>query len=88
MKKNFEMDNAADLFIDKTAPASTPASEEGAAIPAGFRLVKENKSERLQLLIRPTTKDIITRAARSQGISVNELINQVLDEYAERQGKV
>lgn len=86
MAKNFKK-NVAEQFIS-TATEEPEAPKqiqgEGLNIPIGYKLVKENKSVRLQLLIRPTTKETIKKLAEAQGISVNDLINKILDEYAER----
>lgn len=89
-KKDFKR-NTAELFISAADEAletpATPTEQTGAAIPKGYRLAKEYKSERMYLLVRPTTKDAIKKAAAAQGVSMNDLINQLLDEYAERQGE-
>ena len=85
-KKDFKK-NTAEMFISTAAEepeAPKQIQGEGVTIPIGYKLVKENKSARLQLLIRPTTKEIIKKTAEAQGISVNDLINNILDEYAER----
>ena len=66
---------------DKPVAPSTPK------IPAGYKLVPETKSERTQLLFRPTTKDTLREIAAARGISLNDLVNQILEEYIERQGK-
>lgn len=87
-KKNFK--NPAMQFIS-TADAEGQQEtqpQEGVAIPKGYKLVKENKSERMQLLVRPATKEAIKKAAAAQGLSMNDLVNNILDEYAERQGTV
>lgn len=52
---------------------------EGMFIPKGYRIAKEFKNERMQLLVRPATKEGIMRLAKAQGISMNELINRVLE---------
>ena len=92
-KKNFK--NPAMQFIsaaeeEREAPQTQPQQEAqqaaGLNIPKGYRLAPEFKSARVQLLVRPTTKEAIQKAAAAQGLSMNELINQILDEYAERQG--
>ena len=52
------------------------------AIRSGlWKLVREAKSERLQLLVRPTTKEAITEIAKEAGISVNELVNRILENF-------
>lgn len=89
-KKSFK--TPAEMFIsgaEQTAQEyqAKPAqdAEQGFTIPKGYRLAKEYKTERMQLLVRPTTKEAIKKAAAAQGVSMNDLINQLLDEYAERQ---
>ena len=88
-KKDFKK-NTAELFISAAdEPQEAPQqTQEGLAIPKGYKLVKEYKSERMQLLVRPATKEAIKQAAAAQGVSMNDLVNQILDEYAERQGTV
>ena len=59
------------------------------AIRSGnWKLVREAKSERMQLLVRPATKEALTAIANKSEISVNELVNRILeafiDESAER----
>ena len=83
-KKDFKK-NPVEMFISTEEPQEMPAPE-GVTIPKGYKLVKENKSERMQLLVRPATKEAIRQAAAAQGLSMNDLVNQILDEYAERQG--
>lgn len=84
-KKDFKK-NPAELFISTAEEPQAAPAQEGAFIPKGYKLVKEPKSARLQLLVRPLTKEGIKRAAEAQGLSMNDLINQILDEYIERQG--
>lgn len=90
-KKSFK--SAAELFLSATeiepeAPKpETPKQEKKAAgvnVPKGYKLVKENKSERMQLLIRPTIKESIRNIAAAQGLSMNDLINNIFEEYIER----
>lgn len=47
---------------------------------------RESKSKRLQLLLRPSTHDGIARLARTYQTSVNDIINQVLEDYLKRNG--
>lgn len=48
---------------------------------------RESKSKRLQLLIRPSLSIKLREIASSQGISLNELIHTVLDDYTKRREK-
>lgn len=87
-KKDFKKNTAALFMSDtNTQPAAPQVKQEDLTAPKGYKLVRENKSERMQLLVRPTTKEAIKKAAAAQGLSMNDLINQILDEYTERQGK-
>lgn len=93
--------NAAELFIS-AAPDPEPAKDEpvttkepsatiandGNAIPKGYKLVKENKSDRMQLLIRPAVKNALKQEATAQGVSMNDLTNSILEEYLERKGRL
>ena len=88
MAKNFKK-NTAELFIsaaDETQEAPQ-AAQEGFSIPKGYKLVKESKSERMQLLVSKTLKDAIKQEAKAQGLSMNELANAIFEEYLERKGK-
>lgn len=86
MAKTFK--NAAMNFISAEEPTTTPRADDpaGAQIPKGYKLVKESKSARTQILLRPATKEALREAAEEQGISLNELINTVLDSYIEGKG--
>ena len=48
-------------------------------IPAGYRLAPELKTERIQLLVKPSTKEVIKAKADAEGISLNECVNQILE---------
>lgn len=45
---------------------------------------QENKSKRLNLLLRPTLHRDLGKLSAMERISTNELINRVLTEYAEQ----
>lgn len=87
MKKDFKT-NPAELFISTAEEEPVKGSETAAdvAIPKGYKLVKEYKSERMQLLIRPAIKEGLKREAQEQGLSVNDLANNIFEEYLERKG--
>lgn len=53
-------------------------------VPKGYKLnpkYVETKSKRVQLLIRPSTHGKLKNIAISNNISVNELINNILESY-------
>jgi len=79
--------NPADAFLsvaqeEPKEEAKAPAQDP--AIPEGYKLVKESKSVRLQLLIRPTTKKRLKEAADAKKVSVNDLVSTILEDYLER----
>jgi len=62
-----------------SAPEPIPTPAEG--IPKGYVLKEEPKSQRLQLLLRPSIfKDLKEESART-GKSVNAICNDVLADY-------
>ena len=84
MAKSFKK-NAAELFISTPeAPEAPEAIQEGVTVPKGYKLVRENKSARMQLLVRPTTKEAIKKIADMDGVSMNDLVNSIFEEYIER----
>lgn len=93
-KKNFKTNVTEDFF---TQPEKKDSQEEKIEyrsaeelqkqLPPGFRIVKENKSKRMQFLVRPTTYERLTKIAQKNGTSVNDLVNTLLEEYVERNDK-
>lgn len=91
-KKDFKT-SAADMFITaseepkpKTKRKATPPKAEGPTVGRGFQVIPEYKKERLQLLLKPSTKEDLKRIAKQDGISVNELINRILEEHIAGRG--
>ena len=83
-KKDFKS-NPALQFI------SAPAEEASvkADTPSGYKpnpAFIETKSKRVQLLVQPSVFDAVDRIARARGISRNEVINEALKQYTEREG--
>lgn len=88
-RKDFKK-NPSELFIsaaEEQQEAPQDAQAAGFTIPKGYRLEKDYKSERMQLLVRPATKEAIRALAAEQGLSMNDLVNNIFEEYLERQGK-
>ena len=88
MAKNFK-----DLDLDLNNPTATLLSEgekkpvekkakakkEAPAVEDFKPTVKETKSKKLLILLKPSTYDRISANASKYKLSVNEYINQVLD---------
>lgn len=86
MAKNFKVQTTSELFI--TSPLNqeqeeAPITENAAPadIPEGYKLVREAKTERLQLLVRPSVHEKLKRIAAEQGTSKNEIINKLIEDY-------
>jgi hypothetical protein len=59
----------------KYAPAHLPTMGNG-----------ERKTERLQLVVRPSTKSRLAKYARDHGTSSNEVVQRLLDELLDESG--
>lgn len=44
-----------------------------------MKLAKERKTEKVHLLLKQSTKDILYYAAKKENLSVNEFCNQLFD---------
>lgn len=97
--KNFKK-SASEFFINEAGndqnqeapkpPKSKSAKQEAPAgfkVPRGYKLTKEARSERIQLLVRPSTKDILKAEADTAGKSLNEYVNDLLEEHLRKGGK-
>jgi predicted HicB family RNase H-like nuclease len=75
--------------IEKIGELLQPAEEEITRLRAELEAVyrqQEKKSERIQLLIRPSLKADLEAQADKEGISRNEMINQLIEEALEARG--
>lgn len=70
------------------APAAEPKEskekvhpQEGAALRVQLRERSENRTARMQFVVTPSLKKRVARVAQRAGVSVNELVNQLLDQY-------
>ena len=66
-------------YTDTPTPTYTPAH-------APNKKAKERKSERLQLLVRPSTKARLAQYAEDNNTSSNEVVQQLLDELLDKFG--
>ena len=66
-----------DIIPAQQAPATSAASLKGFT-PKTEKV--ETKSRRLQLLIKPSVYDRVKQIAEQSDLSVNDLINQILEE--------
>lgn len=85
MKKSYidSIENPAELFITKPAGED---HEQAAAEkpPRGYKVNPgyiETRSKRVQLLMQPSLYKKLSKAAKKQKRSVNDLIHTILEEY-------
>lgn len=84
-KKDFK--NVNDLFITQLLGEEPEAVREAekpeapAQIQPAAQEIRETKSDRLQVLIRPSVNKALAKEAKRQRISKNELINQILEAH-------
>ena len=53
-------------------------------LPSGITGRGESKSKRLQLLLRPSTHEGLVRLSKQYRTSVNDVINQILEDFLRR----
>lgn len=88
MGKSFRQ-NPTEFFLsaapgEAESPSGTAPVESTERLPEQ-RLRRETKSRRLQILIRPGTYERLKRLSESRGQSVNDLINEILEDYLNKQ---
>lgn len=91
MKKGLTINNPAEALIKKgtqkkqnTKKPTTPKQEpiqtlSGNYIPKGKVLAEEPKTRRLQSLLKQSVYDELKARAETEALSVNELINRILE---------
>lgn len=81
--------NPAMTFIDTSAAEREERPSEAAeTMPAGKKANPayiETRSKRLQLLLQPSLHKKLKERAQAVGVSVNELINEILAEAMEKE---
>lgn len=79
-KKDFK--NVNDLFLSQLLSEEEQEAAQEATKPAEIPAeIRETKSDRLQLLIRPSVNKALAKEAKRRRISKNELISQILEEH-------
>jgi hypothetical protein len=73
-KKSFKDTNPVLQFITQPTQGAQDTQDT-------HNTARETKSKRLNLLIFPSIHEDMGKIARVDGVSVNELINKVLDDY-------
>ena len=68
-------------------PEPLPIQADNYDLPRGIVARPEPRSERIQLLVRPSTKELIKADADKAGKSLNEYVNDILEDYLRKGGK-
>lgn len=82
-KKEFKIENPALKFLDTDNTQYTHNTDNTQCA----HCTEETKSKRLNLLIYPSLLDNLKKIATMKQSSVNDLINEVLKEYADQQAE-
>lgn len=69
-----------DMFVSKNE-LKQEIDLEAYEVPEGYRLVRERKTARLQLLVREAIKDNLRKEAAALGVSMNDLCNDIFEAY-------
>lgn len=75
--------------LEPTIPGTTPSvTPTPTYTPAHSRepKVREKKTERLQLVVRPSTKSRLAKYAQDHNTSSNEVVQKLLDKLLEESG--
>jgi hypothetical protein len=68
-------------------PDPVPIQADNYNLPRGLIAKKEPRSERIQLLVRKSTKELIKADADKAEKSLNEFVNDILEDYLRKGGK-
>ena len=65
-----------------------PAFIKDYATLPGYKIVRETKSRRMQLTLRPSIKDALERYSKRHNVSQNDTINEVLERFLKQEGEL
>ena len=63
------------------APVVEVANKPGTQVLVQQPVRGENRTVRMQLVVTPSLKKRVSKVAKKAGVSINELVNQLLDQY-------
>ena len=86
-KKLTGIENPAILTINKLITAEEENAQPEKKTKQSRSTEQQTKSKRLNLLLRPALLEDLKKIAAMERTSVNDLINTVLGEYAEREAE-
>ena len=89
-KKTFTK-STTDLFLSTAADQKEQERKKAEEalidlpLPRGYKVIRESKSVRQQVLLRPSTRQALRDEAKRKGISTNELLNSILEKHLEEE---
>ena len=90
MAKNIASENIFDglkgapepeVVKQEEAPVVEVANKPGTQVLVQQPVRGENRTVRMQLVVTPSLKKRVSKVAKQAGVSINELVNQLLDQY-------
>lgn len=84
MKKQLNIKDPSMTYFDDDT--TTQGEQQGAAAAAGSSTrrgfkKREKRSERISLMVTPTTKEKLLNIAEETGTSLNDIVNQIFEDY-------
>lgn len=70
----------------KTKTKRLPRKKNLQEVPFGYIVAPEPKTERVPLLMKKSVKELVKKDSEEQEISVNEVINHILEEHYRERG--
>lgn len=84
LKARNETNPAAVLLAEFEKEPAPPALRLQATLAPVKEDGTENKTARLELLLKPSTKAGLKAAAKAEGRSVNDIVNRICEDYLNR----
>lgn len=84
MSKKFNISNPANKFINTDNTDNTSNTDNGSNTE---HTETETKSKRLNLLVKPSVLDNFKKIATMEQTSVNDLINQIMEDHIEKEAE-
>ena len=86
MGKYTSRKNETSMFTSPKSDDEKPEQPTAAApteftVPEGYRLVRESRTARLQILVRPGIHAKLKSIAAEEQTSVNEIVNGLIEEF-------
>ena len=70
-----------EVVKQEEAPVVEVANKPGTQVLVQQPVRGENRTVRMQLVVTPSLKKRVSKVAKQAGVSINELVNQLLDQY-------